>query len=65
MNERDRIEQLRDILTLNVALPIKQYERELKRIKRLQIINILLVFILLATFLAFILFGHNLPQINF
>ena len=65
MNERDRIEQLRDILTLNVALPIKQYERELKRIKRLQIINILLVFILLATFLAFTLFGHNLPQINF
>lgn len=65
MNERDRIEQLRDILTLNVALPIKQYERELKRIKRLQIINILLVFILLAMALAFILFGHNLPQINF
>jgi len=65
MNERDRIEQLRDILTLNVVLPIKQYERELKRIKRLQIINILLVSILLATFLAFALFGHHLPQINF
>ena len=51
MDEKERIEQLRDILTLNVVLPIKQHERELKRIKRLQIYTIFLMVVVLAAVL--------------
>ena len=58
MNEKERYEHLNTIIAINVAMPLKEQERELKRIKRLQIISITLT-ILLAVTTALLFFGHH------